>query len=349
MAASIGVCNVPSTTTTTTTNPFASSNERILSEELQLSATTPASTKKKVQEEEEESKEELPLPKIIGHRGSLYDAVENTIESFQRCYEAGSAGIELDVFLLPKDGSLIVFHGSGTDASPGQLWEYCQVKGLITDLTWDEVQELSFVSSDQIPIDSRKLRQMEEEQKEQEPQQTNENNNIKVPTLEQVLTHFQGKRDPQGNLFQIKIELKGPGTVLPSLELVERYHMQKQCTFSSFYHDRLKQLRDLRPNKELVRTGATFKGTLPQNFIQHAQALGVNEIHLRYDTCTTRRVREVHKAGFESMAWFRGPKAMKQDLPTFRDVESELHLYELVARTGVQQLCVNRPALAMAL
>ena len=97
----------------------------------------------------------------------------------------------------------------------------------------------------------------------------------------------------------------------------------------------------------MYRTAATYKGTVPYDYIDHAMELGVTEIHLRYDTCTVQRIRDIHAAGFTSMAWFRGPQAMTTDLLLMEDVESEQHLYELVAQTGVQQLCINRPKLAM--
>lgn len=56
--------------------------------------------------------------KIIGHRGALYDELENTRESFLRCAELGCHGIELDAFLL-NDGNLVVFHGGETP--PGDV------------------------------------------------------------------------------------------------------------------------------------------------------------------------------------------------------------------------------------
>lgn len=65
---------------------------------------------------------------VVGHRGSLYAALENTSRSFINAAEVGADAVELDVFLL-KCGTLVVFHGTGTDEKPGLLDLYCGVEG----------------------------------------------------------------------------------------------------------------------------------------------------------------------------------------------------------------------------
>ncbi len=54
------------------------------------------------------------LPLIIAHRGDLSRAPENTLPAFQRAWEAGADGVELDV-RLTKDGQLVVFHDRNLD------------------------------------------------------------------------------------------------------------------------------------------------------------------------------------------------------------------------------------------
>ena len=51
----------------------------------------------------------LPLPLIIGHRGDLSVAPENTLPAFQQARETGADGVELDV-RLTLDDQLVVFH-----------------------------------------------------------------------------------------------------------------------------------------------------------------------------------------------------------------------------------------------
>jgi glycerophosphoryl diester phosphodiesterase len=65
---------------------------------------------------------------VVGHRGSLYTALENTSRSFLDAAKAGADAVEMDVFLL-KCGTLVVFHGTGSDEKPGLLDLYCGVEG----------------------------------------------------------------------------------------------------------------------------------------------------------------------------------------------------------------------------
>jgi glycerophosphoryl diester phosphodiesterase len=74
---------------------------------------------------------------------SVYQELENTRKGFQKCANMGADAVELDIFLL-KCGTLIEFHGAGNDANPGQLLEYCGMKGSILDLTYEEALQLTF-------------------------------------------------------------------------------------------------------------------------------------------------------------------------------------------------------------
>ena len=268
-------------------------------------------------------------PWVVGHRGALYDALENTRESFQRCAALGCDAVELDVFYLPKDGSLVVFHGGGTDQTPGDLTDYCvnQDGVSILDLTYAECQQLEFNTQfAEFACDVHHIQRAE------------------IPTLEQVL------RDLQHTQTQVKIELKGPGTVEPTLALVEQLNMVHHCQFSSFDHHALKLLRSLRPHTDrhghyVYRTGALFNDPVPTDFLHQARAIGASEVHLRYDTCTVERIQAIHAAGLQSMAWFRGPIGMQRDVTDkYWDIGNEDETcYQAVLDTGVQQICCNRP------
>jgi len=261
----------------------------------------------------------------------LYDELENTRAGFQRCAALGCDAVELDVFHL-KDGTLVVFHGSGTDQHPGDLHEYCGVTGSILDLTYEQTQQLQFNAQfEEFPCPTDKIR------------------DGRIPTLEQVLL------DLKPTTTHVKIELKGPGVVEPVLELVERLDMVDQCEFSSFDLGRLKQLRNLRPQvddagRHVYKTGALFDD-LPADFIEQAMAVGASEVHLRYDLCTVDRVNAIHDAGMDSMVWFRGPVGMKSDVANkYWDIGNEdERCYQVLLDTGVSQLCVNRPDVLISL
>jgi glycerophosphoryl diester phosphodiesterase len=274
-------------------------------------------------------------PQIIGHRGALYDALENTRYGFQKCArEIKCDGVELDVFLLPKDGTLIVFHGGGDDTNPGDLSEYClnMTNKNIMELTYEEVLRLQFNPSfSEFPCPRECITDVHV---------------AYVPTLEQVLQDF--KSTPS---CRVTIELKGPNVTLPVVEIVEKLQMQSQCCYSSFNLERLYELRSLRPCKNEFPTGALFDGTVPANFIELARDAGATEIHLKYDTCTRHRIQEIHKAGMGSMAWFRGPIGMIQDMASkYHDVGNEDEsCYQALIDCGVQQICCNKPNLLVSM
>ena len=264
-------------------------------------------------------------PWIVGHRGCLYQELENTRIGFQKCAEMGTDAVELDVILL-KCGTLIPFHGSGS-SSDGELLGYCGVKGSITELTYEEALQLSFNPSNaEFPCpDDRILAGS-------------------IPTLEQVLL------DAKESGLHVKIELKGYRVEEPTLELVDRLDMVAQCTFSAFDLERIALVRKLRPfrcpirGEHIYKTGALFDD-LPNNYIEQAKAVGADEIHVRYDTCSLHVIDSIHKAGFGSMVWMRGPIGMSEDCKEkYWDVGNEDEsMYRALLQTGVQQLCINRP------
>lgn len=273
-------------------------------------------------------------PTIIAHRGALYHEPENTLPAFRKAAELGADAVELDCFLL-KCGTLVVFHGFGTDEDPGWFQGYCQCTSPssnganILDKTYEEVRGMKFdkAGSEFACHPSR----MEQKQ-------------AFIPTLEQVLV--QAKETG----FDVTIELKGPGTAKPSLDLVERLDMVDKVVFSSFSHDRIACIRALRKEMNAdgtayrYRTGCLFTAP-PENFVEIAMGVGASEVHLRYDECTKQRIDAIHAHGMSSMAWFRGHAGMLADVSEkYLDVGNEDEdMYHTVLNSGVKQLCMNKP------
>ena len=272
---------------------------------------------------------------MVGHRGALYQELENTLPGFQYCADIGVDAVELDVFRVNQDDDdnidehLLVFHGG--EAFPGDISDYClgSPGRSIMNLTLTEIQQLQFnPNHDEFACPPDKIPA------------------AKIPSLRSVLELYQNTS------VVVKIELKGPGVVEPVLALVRELNMQHQCHYASFYHDRIHLIRTLHPETHpdgthVYKTGALFADFVPDDFIDRAQKVGASEVHLKYDTCTVDRIRSIHAAGMKSMAWFRGPVGMSEDLSIKycnRDVGNEdERMYQIVARTGVQQLCCNRP------
>jgi len=269
-------------------------------------------------------------PFVIGHRGSIYEYPENTVRSFLASYENGCDAIELDVFLL-KCGTIVVFHGGGTDENPGLLQDYCNVEGSILDYTAKEARDLLKLNPlyEEFACPSERI--LDEKY-------------CYIPTLEEVLLAIKETN------MTIKIELKGEGTTLPVLDMVQKLNMVNQCHYSSFDHDRIALVRKMHPETHpdgthVYKTGALFADNLPENFVEKAKGVGASEVHLKYDTCSKERVEQIHKAGMGSMCWFRGPIGMREDIETkYDDVGNEdFTMYDVVRRTGVGAMCVNKP------
>ena len=265
-------------------------------------------------------------PLVVFHRGAVYHEPENTLKAFQKSADLGCDGVELDVFLL-KCGTLIVFHGGGGDVNPGCLRKYCGIEGSILDYSYEDAKEFSFESDGEVYTCPRSRLKK-----------------AIIPTLEEVLIEAK-----QSGII-VKIELKGPGTEEPSLELVERLDMVEQCHFASFKHERVERIRQLRPQRNpdgtfVYKTACLFPAKVPEDFIEIAKRCDADEVHLRYDKCTKERVQIIHEAGMGSMAWFRSPTAMQEDAAKrFDDVgDEDAAMYQTVLNSGVQAICVNKP------
>ena len=71
---------------------------------------------------------------IIGHRGASADAPENTLAAFNRAFELGADGIELDV-TLTKDGIPVVIHDDRVDRTTNG-------RGLVKEMTLAQIKQL---------------------------------------------------------------------------------------------------------------------------------------------------------------------------------------------------------------
>ncbi|MBI3914735.1 MAG: glycerophosphodiester phosphodiesterase [Chloroflexi bacterium] len=77
-------------------------------------------------------------PLIIAHRGASASAPENTLAAFQRAFQLGADGIELDV-TLTKDGVPVVIHDDTVDRTSNG-------RGKVSAMTLAELERLDFGS-----------------------------------------------------------------------------------------------------------------------------------------------------------------------------------------------------------
>ena len=81
---------------------------------------------------------------VIGHRGAMGHALENTIESVEEAINLNVDGIEIDVF-KSKTGELVVYH----DPSLKRL---SNSTAFIEDISWDSIKKVELKGGFSIPI-----------------------------------------------------------------------------------------------------------------------------------------------------------------------------------------------------
>lgn len=77
----------------------------------------------------------FPHPLILGHRGSPFDAPENTLRSFALAIKEGADGVELDV-RGTRDGVPVVIHDDALDRTTTG-------SGLVAEHAWPALQRLT--------------------------------------------------------------------------------------------------------------------------------------------------------------------------------------------------------------
>jgi glycerophosphoryl diester phosphodiesterase len=297
---------------------------------------------------------------VVGHRGSPYEYVENTLAGFRRCFFELQCSMELDVYELANDddeSTLVVFHGG----DQGRLFPQ-----LIIDDDDDIDRNIRNVSS--LAVLNALSFNINYEGYVCPPEHIA---TAQIPTLRQVLELLsEHDNDINSNNMTIKLELKAGGKqfVKRAIALLHEFSptIIERITFSSFHHPYLHEIHAFNDNNDdendnekttryYYRTAALFDAPLPLDFLD--RAINCDEVHLRYDTCTVSTIAMAHARGYNTMAWLCGPMAMHRDLTTkwYNNTNNngdsdddpahvgEEALYGTLLKTGVQQICCNKP------
>ena len=132
---------------------------------------------------------------LIGHRGALLAAPENTLPSFDKAIELGFDMVEMDV-RSTKDGVPVVFHDKTVERTTNGTGE-------LEALTWEEVQQLDAGSwFDPAFAGTR------------------------VPSLEEALAHLQGR-------ICIMWDTKGKPTA-EMVRLFKKYGFDRDCLLATY-------------------------------------------------------------------------------------------------------------------
>jgi len=166
-----------------------------------------------------ESEWMLRAPLVVGHRGALRFAPENTLAGFRRAAELGADGIELDA-KLTADGVVVCHHDRTLDRTTNG-------QGRVLDWTWESLRRLDAGSRFDAAFAG-------------EP----------IPSLEQVLREL-------GNRVLFNVELTNYGSPrdrLPEavLDLVASLRLERRVLLSSFNTIALRRAARLRPRLPLA-------------------------------------------------------------------------------------------------
>lgn len=203
---------------------------------------------------------------VLGHRGAMGYAPENTMASFELGWELGSDMLELDVH-LSRDNELIVMHD-------GDVSRTTDGEGRVRDMTLDEIKKLDAG----VNHDARFKGQL-------------------VPALQEVLSWAKGR-------IPLVIEIKGDPHPAPGLEEVlvaniEQYQMSDEVMIISFHHPVVKKVKEINAG---LATGVLYTGRLADP-VGAAKAANADSLRPHWAYWTRSEVEEVHAAGLIAHAW----------------------------------------------
>jgi glycerophosphoryl diester phosphodiesterase len=210
-------------------------------------------------------KKELGRPLIMGHRGAMGTAPENTMASFKQAVELGVEAIELDVH-LSKDGKVVVIHDETVDRTTNG-------SGEVAELTLAELQALDAGSWF-------------------DPKFAGE----RIPTLEEVLAWAKGVVPV---VIEVKFNRQLEAIVKATIAEVERLGAADRVAVISFDHHVSHGVKGARPN---IITAALYVGRLvdPVGLAAAAKADGLLPM---WGLLTPDQVEKAHAAGLWVGCW----------------------------------------------
>lgn len=197
---------------------------------------------------------------VTAHRGAALVEPENTLRGMRYALSLGVDRTEIDVH-LSRDNVLVVMHDATVDRTTNGT-------GPIADLTLAQLKQLDAGRGEQ------------------------------VPTLQEVIDVFQDAWN-RGNRTLLQIELKGEGTVAPTVETVQRNGIADRIVLTSFVPERVAEARRLLP--QAIFGFLTSK--LEPDPLAIALGIPAHAVHLQHLLATPEWVERVHTAGLEARVW----------------------------------------------
>lgn len=201
---------------------------------------------------------------VMAHRGSSYDAPENTMLAFENAIVAMADYIELDVHET-KDGEIVVMHDASLKRTTG-------VNKKIWNVTYDEIKDL----------DAGSYFGDEEEFAQ-----------CYIPTLREVIEHTKGKIKLN---IEIKLSDNEPHLVRKVAELIDEYELWDDCYVTSMNYDALKQIKKINSN---IKTGYVLTLAYGSFYnLDYCDAFSINAAYVNKNI-----VDAIHNRGKKIFVW----------------------------------------------
>ena len=213
----------------------------------------------------------LADPLIVAHRGSSFDAPENTLPAFRLAWEQGADGVEGD-FLLTKDAQIVCIH----DASTKRLAD----KNLVVSKS--TLQELRALD-----VGAWKHEKFK---------------GTKIPTISEVFATI-----PKGKKIFVEVKC-GPEIVPFLVKEIRKANLETdQVRLICFNTKAIKSFKENMPNYKAYwlsgfnKKNGSWKPSVDQviTTLQNCKADGLDSQH----TIPPEFSKSVIKAGFEWHAW----------------------------------------------
>lgn len=201
---------------------------------------------------------------VMAHRGSSYDAPENTMLAFENAMVAMADYIELDVHET-KDGEIVVLHDPSLKRTTG-------VDKKIWNVTYDEIKDLdagSYFGDDEEFAECR------------------------IPTLREVIEQTKGRIKLN---IEIKLSDHEPELVAKVAGLIEEYELWDDCYVTSMNYEALKQIKKI---DESIKTGYVLTIAYGSFYnLDYCDAFSINAAYVNKNM-----VDAIHNRGKQIFVW----------------------------------------------
>ncbi|MBH0109499.1 hypothetical protein I6E81_04915 [Salinibacterium sp. NG22] len=209
-------------------------------------------------------------PLILGHRGAMAYAPENTLEAFELGANLGADGMEIDIHAT-SDGVIVAIHDDTIDRTSNGT-------GRVSELTFSELRRLDFGTGN--PGDYA---------------------GALIPTLDEIFDLVERRS------LVLNIEVKDiyrhdkayGELARRAADEVLRRGLVEQVFFSSFNHTSMAELKLSHPD---VRTGLLHMMSLHE-IGNYAATTGADAIHPAHLALTPETMRQARAANLAVNAW----------------------------------------------